>query len=493
MTERFLGIDLGSGSLKATVIDGRGEVIDAASASLMTSYRHPGWAEQDPKEWIAAMCSALKCLAEKGSLQGVAAAAVSSGTHIVVLVDEKGEILRPAILWSDQRSAAESAELVRLYGKRILQVGYQKANPTWTLPQLLWLRRHEPEIVSRVHRVYLAKDYLRFFLTGRWETDYVDAAGTLMLDMAANAWSPELAEMIGWDLSTMPPIGSPFTLAGTVTPQAATMTGLAEGTPFVMGASDSSVEMLTAGAAETGLAAIKLATAGVVAVVSEKAHPHADLLNYRHIDPDYWYVVAATNSCASAHRWLQENLVTGHDGFVELDRIAASVEPGAEGLIFHPFLNGERSPYWDTQLRAGFLGMSMRHGHAHFVRALYEGIGFSLLDCLNSLPKQLGALREARIIGGGARSAVWRQIIADIFRIRVVWPENDDASFGTALLAAVGIGQFPFVRDAVRTCVRFRKVCEPNDAAAEVYASRYSFYCETVKALQPLYRKYTVA
>ena len=481
MAERshVMGIDIGASSLKATVIDAAGQVKGTGSAAVATATPHPGWTEQDPEDWYRAACAAVpKALASAG-LAGddLEAVSFSAGAHTPVLLDEADRPLRPAILWSDQRSMHESRELRENHGAEILEIGFNQANPTWTLPQLHWLTRHEPDVVARTRRVMIAKDYLRFRLTGAWHTDRTEAVGTLLYDCREDAWSERLAGMIGWSCETLPPVVRPTAEVGTVSPQAAQECGLSRRTRVVCGTSDTSAEAYGAGAVRTGAGTVKLATAGTVSVIAECPTVRDTLINYPFAVPGRWYTIVGTNSCASAHKWLRDNVLgAGEGSFDRLDGLAGAVPAGSQGLLFHPYLNGERSPYWDPLLRADFLGLTMRHGQGHLVRALYEGVAYSLRDCLGALREQGLDIQEARIVGGGARSALWRQIVCDVLQLPIALPAVTDASFGAALIAGVGSGLFRDEETAAERCVQLTARHRPDPSRAALYDEMFELY-----------------
>ncbi len=474
-----MGIDIGAGSLKATVIDGDGRVQGTGSAAIATATPHPGWTEQNPDEWYDAACSAVPAALEAAGLAGDAIEAVSfsAGAHTPVLLDESDRPLRPAILWSDQRSLLESSELRERYGAEILAAGFNQANPTWTLPQLYWLLRNEPDVARRTRRLMVAKDYLRFRFCGDWHTDRTEAVGTLLYDCQADAWSERLAGLIGWQTETLPPLVEATAEVGRVSAQAAQDTGLSTRTRVICGTSDTSAEAYGAGATEPGAGTVKLATAGTVSIVAEAPTVHDTLINYPFAVPGYWYTIAGTNSCASAHKWLRDSvLAAGEGSFDRLDGLAASVPAGSKGLLFHPYLNGERSPYWDPLLRADFIGLTMEHGQGHLVRALYEGVAYSLRDCLDALGQQGLTIANARIVGGGARSALWRQIVSDVLKLPIALPAVTDASFGVALLAGVGCGIFASEKDAAKRCVTLTESHEPDAERAALYDEMFELY-----------------
>ncbi|HQT64234.1 MAG: xylulokinase [Acidocella sp. 20-57-95] len=483
----LLGVDLGAGSLKATIINESGTVAGEGSFPVSTAMPRPGFAEQDPAEWWTALCQAVPAaLAAAGiAASEIAGVGVSAGAHIPVLLDEAGAVIRPAIMWSDQRSAAQAETLQAQAGEMITRTSLNRVNPTWTLAMLAWLQAHEPDNMARVKRLMLAKDYLRYCLTGTWETDFSDAVGALLADDATKGWSAEICGLIGWDVKTLPPIVKPSHVVGGITAAAAAATGLAAGTKVVCGSNDTTVEFFGVGAITPGIGAVKLATAGVLFLATEGKSVHPPVSCYPHMIEGMYYTATGTNSCASAHRWLRD-LMFVEGGFAEMDALAAGVAAGAGGLLFHPYLQGERAPYWDPKLRGDFVGITMAHTRAHFARALYEGIAFSIRDVLQAAQSLGLAYGTIRLMGGGARSATWRQIIADVTGLTVEVMENGDASFGAALVAGIGVGVFASPQAAVAQCVRQVSMCVPDAARHEVYSALFGIYKDTQKALADL-------
>ncbi len=412
---------------------------------------------------------------------------MTAGAHIPVFLDAAGAVIRPAILWSDQRAVAQAEALRARASGMIERTSLNRVNATWTLAMLAWLQEDEPESVARVSRVFLAKDYLRFLLTGSWETDFSDAVGALLADVKTGGWSAEICGLIGWDMSTLPPIKAATDVVGGVTEGAARALGLVAGTKVVCGTNDTTVELFGVGAVKPGMGAVKLATAGVLSLVTAGPSVNPPVSCYPHILPGMFYTATGTNSCASAHRWLRD-LMFAEGGFAEMDELAATVEAGAGGMLFHPYLQGERAPYWDASLRSDFIGLTMAHTRAHFARALYEGIAFSLCDVLRAAEALGLVYGRLRLMGGGARSATWRQIIADVTGLTVEVMENGDASFGAALVAGIGVGVFESPEDAVGRCVRLVSVCEPDAARQAVYARLFGIYKEGQRVLAPLDR-----
>ena len=498
--ELLLGIDFGTGGCKVTAIAPDGAVAGEASVEYATRHERPGWSEQDPADWWTALRDALAKLAAKGvDLSRVAAVAPDGSTHNAVLLDADWKPVRRTIMWTDQRSVAECGALRKSgAAERIFSRCCQMPAPTWTLPQLMWLKAHEPDALARTAHVLFVKDYVRFLLTGEAATDRIEAQGTLFFDMARQDWDPELVLMAGLRPGQLPRLLEPTALAGRVTAGAAAFTGLPEGTPVVCGTSDSAVEDYGAGAVEPGDLILKLATAGNANAMTAEPHPHPKTLTYGHVVPGMWYSVSATNAAALCMRWLRDAFyapppVGGPGGaaprslFGAMDAEAAASPLGANGVMFHPYLQGERCPYWDPNLRASFTGVSISSARGDFCRALMEGVAFSLRDCFRTLEEMALPAKRIFLIGGGARSALWSEIVCNVFDRPLAVPEPGDASFGAALLAGVGIGLFRDAREAVARCLRIGRTIEPDPAAAAAYAELFGRYRAIHDALAPVY------
>ena len=492
-TDLLLGIDFGTGGCKVTAIHADGSFAGEASVEYPTHHDLPGWSEQDPADWWAALREALRKLAGKGvDLSRVAAIAPDGSTHNAVLLDAGWEPVRRTIMWTDQRATAE-CEALRAGGlaDRIFDVCYQMPAPTWTLPQLMWLKAHEPDALARTAHVLFVKDYIRFLLTGDAATDRIEAQGTLFFDMRRQDWAGDLVALAGLRPDALPRFIAPTDVAGRVTPEAAAATGLPAGTPVVCGSSDSAVEDYGAGAVEPGDLILKLATAGNVNSMTAEAHPHPKTLTYGHIVPGMWYSVSATNAAALCMRWLRDAFYTREPGpsnvYARIDEEASASPAGANGVMFHPYLQGERCPYWDADLRASFTGVSIASTRGDFARALMEGVAFSLRDCYRTLEEMSLPVKRIFLIGGGARSALWSEIVCNVFDRPVAVPTPGDASFGAALLAGTGIGLFSDARDAVARCLRIDRTLAPDPAAAAAYATLFQRYRAVHDALAPVY------
>ncbi len=483
----LLGIDYGTGGCKVTALGTDGSFAGEASVEYTTYHDHPGWSEQEPQDWWDALCAALRKLKDKGvDLSSVVAAALDGSTHNAVLTDAAYRPLRRTIMWTDQRAVAECATLRETLGDKIFATAYQMPAPTWTLPQLMWLKAHEPDVLARTEHVLFVKDYVRYLLTGHAATDRIEAQGTLFFNMAKMDWDEELVQMAGLRPANLPSFIAPTDVAGRVTASAAAATGLPEGLPVVCGSSDSAVEDYGAGAVEPGDLILKLATAGNVNSMTAEAHPHPKTLTYSHIVPGMWYSVSATNAAALCQRWMRDTWDFSDYG--TMDKEAATSPIGANGVFFHPYLQGERCPYWDPALRASFTGVSIASSRGDFCRSLLEGVAFSLRDCYGTLQEMGLPVKRIFLIGGGARSRLWSEIVCNVFNRPVAVPTPGDASFGACLLAGTGIGVFADVKDAVAKCLHVDRTIEPDPASAEKYDSLYAVYRQIHDALAPVYQ-----
>ena len=508
----LLGIDYGTGGCKVTVLDETGAFVGEASTEYTTYHDHPGWSEQIPDDWWTSLCSSLKKVAAKGvDLSSIAACSLDGSTHNAVLLGSSGwesldsvladksyRPVRRTIMWTDQRSTAECEALRAGWSEKVFSKCYQMPAPTWTLPQMMWLKANEPEVLEKTEHVLFVKDYVRYLLTGNAATDHIEAQGTLMWAMPGTSgtdgtngtWDAELVQLAGLRPDSLPCIIKPTDIAGRITAAAAAATGLPEGMPVVCGTSDSAVEDYGAGAVEPGDLIIKLATAGNVNSMTAEAHPHPKTLTYSHVVPGMWYSVSATNAAALCMRWLRDTFYADRGAgnlYSLIDEEASSSTIGANGVFFHPYLQGERCPYWDSNLRASFTGVSISSTRGDFARALMEGVAFSLRDCYRTLEEMRLPVKRIFLIGGGARSRLWSEIVANVFNCEVAVPVPGDASFGACLLAGVGIGLFPDVRAAVAKCLKVDRTISPDPKAALAYDHLFTCYRRLHDALAPAY------
>lgn len=483
----LLGIDFGGGASKATLLSEKGEISAESTVEYPTYYPQNGWAEQNPADWYDATCKNIKAVLEKSGMKpcDILAVALDAATHTAVLTDENFNVLCPAIYWTDTRSVSQANRLKS--EEFILKQALHKPDTIWTLPQLMWVRENEPEIWSSTKRILFAKDYVRHLLTGDYVTDYIEAEGSMLFDYNKLKWSDELCEIIGLNPAVLPETVNPRDIVGKVSKKAAQDTGLCEGTPVLCGTTDTAMEVFASGAVSPKNMTVKLATAGRICVVTEKAYPNQHLINYSHVIEGLWYPGTATKSCAASYRWYRD---TFGESFAELDNGAKKVEPGADGLIFHPYLNGELTPYADPKLCGSFIGIRAGHTKAHFTRAVLEGVAMSLLDCKNTL-EEIGIPHDdtAVIIGGGAKSPLWRQITADVLGITLVQKRYSDSSFGSAMLAGIASGVFADFKTAVSICNKTVSETAPDLNNHEKYINIFYKYKGVQKALAPIYHQ----
>jgi xylulokinase len=489
--KNLLGIDLGSGGCKVTVIDASGKVLAQAYEEYETRYPHPGWAEQDPRDWELALGKTLTAIFQKSEFTpaDIGCLAIGAATHTVVLLDPKGRILRPAILWTDRRTIGEVEWLKKNFEEMIIGETYHAPNVNWTLPYLLWVRKNEPEVWRQVDKLLMPKDYVRYRLTGKMATDFMDAHGTLLFNVPQKKWSEKICEATHLSPGLLPEVLPALHIAGEVSAEASVRWGLAKGTPVLVGTTDQACEAFGSGAIRPGSGILKLATAGNVAVVTERAHPSPPrVYAYYHLVDGQWYTLSGTSSCAVALRWLRNTFFpeTGGPAYRQMDTLAEEIPPGSEGLLFHPSLQGSLgNPY----LRADFLGIMSSHRRGHFVRAVLEGVAFSLYDCLRR-EEALGVkAEEFRLIGGGAKSPLWRKIMCDVFGREMRVPLESDASFGTALLAGVGIGLFKSLEEAVKQAVRIADTLEPDLNHHKLYRELFACYEASEAYLKEVYQR----
>jgi len=485
----LLGIDFGGGASKATLLSEKGDLIATASVEYPTNYPKPGYAEQNAADWYEAIKRNIAQILKTSGVSSsdILSVCLDAATHTAVLMDEAYHVLRPCIYWTDSRSTAQSQFLRENYGELIWKQTLHKADTVWTLPQLLWIKENEPETFAKTKRILFAKDYIRFLLTGEAFTDTIEAQGSMFFDNTKQCWSKELCALLGFDETLLPNVVSPMSSAGSITEKAAEETGLCRGTKVICGTTDTALEVFAAGAVSKGDMTIKLATAGRICVVTDRAYPNQNLINYSHVSDGLWYPGTATKSCAASLRWYRD---TFGGTYGALDEEAAKIPVGCDGLLFHPYLNGELTPYADPFLRGSFTGVRAGHTKAHFTRAVLEGVAFSLLDCKTELEKiGIAHKNNAVIIGGGSESALWRQIVSDALGITLLKTENSDSSFGGAMLAGVSAGVFDSLQDALNKCVKTVSITEPNHENTKKYAEYFTFYKKIHDALAPIYRE----
>jgi xylulokinase len=489
-----LGIDASTTATKAVLIDGSGAVVATAAADYGFDVPHPLWSEQDPHLWwdgaIAAIGTVLASTGVAGS--EVEAIGLTGQMHGAVLLDATGEVLRPAILWNDQRTGPECESIRQAVGPtRLIEITGNDALTGFTAPKLVWVRDHEPDVWRRVRHVLLPKDYVRLRLTGEYAIDKADGAGTILFDLAARDWSAEVLTALGIDPAWMPRTWEGPEVSGTVTTEAAAATGLRAGTPVVAGGGDQAANAVGVGAVRSGTVALSLGTSGVVFATTDRPihEPRGIVHAFCHAVPGRWHMMSVMLSAAGSLRWFRDTLAPGIE-FGDLVGRAAEVPAGSGGLLFLPYLTGERSPHPDPLARAAFVGLTISHDRRHLTRAVLEGVAFGLRDGLDLMVEAgMPAPAQIRASGGGTASPLWRQILADVLGAEIATVNTTEgAAYGAGLLAAVGAGWYPTVEAAVDALVRAVPVAAPGPDA-ERYAQAHAVYRDLYPALAPTFRR----
>ena len=449
-----LGLDVGSSSAKVCALDTSGHVLGSEAEAYETFFPHPGWAEQDPTVWLGALGTASKRLLARLGLDGGDALGLSitCAAHIGVLLDAERKVLRNAILWSDQRSTHEAQAIAASMGPEVLRISNNWPTPTWTLPHFAWLQKHEPHILSRARHILLSKDYIAFLLTGRLATDPSAAVSAMLMDVRTGAWSRQLCDLVGIDASVLPEILPTAAEIGTITRSAAEALGISEGAKVFNGSMDSTAETFAAGVRDSRQFVIRLASAGGLHVIANPALARRNLISYPYCGGPFWLSQAATNTCATAVAWSREVLSSADAvaDFSDWSRLASQSPTGANGVMFHPYLSGERCPYWDADLRASFTGLSLHSKKSDLARAVYEGTAYALRDAARVIEAEGIRVDEVKVVGGGANSEVWLQIIANVFDCPVRPMTHADSSAGGGLYTLVGLGEFSDFREVAQ-------------------------------------------
>jgi xylulokinase len=487
-----IGIDVSTTATKALLVDASGSVVDTASSSYDYDVPRPMWSEQDPHLWWDATITAVTALLASTEVPAsdITGIGLTGQMHGSVLLDENGEVVRPAILWNDQRTEPECEEIRSRVGRdRLIHIAGNDALTGFTAPKLLWVVNHEPEVWERVSAVLLPKDYVRYRLTGDLALDVAGGSGTILFDLARRTWSSEILESLDLDASLFPPVFEGVDVTGVVSEEAANATGLKAGTPVVAGGGDQSANAVGVGAVEPGIVALSLGTSGVVFATSDgpAIEPHGRLHAFCHAVPDRWHMMGVMLSAAGSLRWLRDSLAPG-TSFADLDIGAGEVPPGSDGLIFLPYLTGERTPHPDARARGAFVGLTVGHDLRHLTRAVLEGVAFGLRDGLDlMIASGVPEPRAIRASGGGLRSALWRQILADVLDTEIMTVETEEgAAFGAALLASVGAGLYASVEEAVSASVQVVPAAEPSGDETR-YAETHALYKDLYPALSPTF------
>lgn len=487
-----IGLDTSTTATKVLVIDRSGAVVGSAVSSYDYEIPHPTWSEQDPRLWWDATVMAIRSAVDRSGVEPgeIDAIGLTGQMHGSVLLDGDGEVIRPALLWNDQRTEAECDEIREIVGRdRLIATTGNDALTGFTSPKLLWVRNNEPENWSRVRTVLLPKDYVRLRLTGTAAMDVAGGSGTALFDLSKRTWSSDVLTALDLDRSIFPNTYEGPELTGRLTAEAAAVCGLAAGTPVVAGGGDQSANAVGVGAIRTGVVALSLGTSGVVFATSDtpQIEAQARVQAFCHAVPARWHMMGVMLSAAGSLRWFRDALAVNLD-FEQIDGLAAETAPGAEGLLFLPYLSGERTPHPDPRARGAFLGLTTSHDLRHMARAVLEGVAFGLRDCLDlMLGAGVPAPESIHASGGGIKSALWRQILADVLQARIDTPITEEgAAYGAGLLASVGAGHFETVDSAVDSLIEVRPTAEPGEAVT-TYEDAHQRYRSLYPALRPIF------
>jgi xylulokinase len=488
----LLGIDVGTGGTRAILIDREGKLIASASSEhAAIRSEHIGWAEQQPEDWWRAAQEAVTgAIAASGATGSeIEAIGLTGQMHGCVMLDADGKVLRPALIWADQRTQPQCDWLTEKIGfDRLIELTCNPALPNFTLTKLLWVREHQPEIFARIRHVLCPKDYVRYRLTGEFAMDMQEASGTLLLDVAHRRWSAEVAEAAGIPLAWLPRLFEGPEICARISAAGAEATGLKAGTPVAAGAGDQGAGAVGMGILAPGSVSATIGTSGVVFAATDA--PTKDRLGrlhtFCHAAPGRWHVMGVTNGAGLSLRYFRDTFAIGNS-YDELLALAAEAPAGCDGLLWAPYLFGERTPHLDANARAAFVGITASHTRAHFVRAILEGVTFSLLDTFTLFSEMEIPVKAIRLGGGGARSPLWRQIQADAYGQPVDLLEAEEGgAFGAALLAGTGVGVWPDVEAACAATVRVAETIAPVNAAA--MAEAYKLYRRVYPALKEISR-----
>ena len=493
----LLGIDIGTSGTKVIAIDEAGKLVATASAEYELSTPKPLWAEQNPADWWDAVCDCCRQITAKIGNDDIAGIGLSGQMHGLVMLDENGVVLRPAILWNDGRTAQQCEEITATVGLETLVA--ETANPAltgFTAPKILWVRQHEPHIYERARMHLLPKDYVRYELTGEFATEVSDASGTLLLNVPERRWSDVVCEKLDIEINHLPRVYESAEISGHISARAAQLTGLKSGTPVVGGGGDQAAGAVGNGIVQSGIISVATGTSGVVFAFADTptVDPQLRMHTFCHAVPNKWHVMGVMLSAGGSLRWYRDTLarseksVAAHmniDAYELIAREADTVGPGSEGLLFLPYLTGERTPHPDPLARGSFVGLTVRHTKAHMARAVLEGVSYGLRDSLEIMKSMGVSIGNVRCSGGGAKSSVWRQIQADVFGFPLSTIAIDEGpALGVALLAGVGAGVYDSVEEACSAVVKVSRGASVIEENARIYDDYYRIYGGLYPALK---------
>ncbi len=491
----LLGIDVSTTGAKAILVSETGDIIASATNEYPLSNPYPLWSEQSPFDWWDGTVKSIRQVLNNPQIKGqkIAGIGLTGQMHGLVILDSNGNVLRPAILWNDQRTATQCIEMTEKIGfDRLLSISGNPALTGFTAPKILWVRENEPETYQKIAHVLLPKDYIRYRLTGEFAVDCADASGTSLIDLKKRNWSSEIMQALDIPIQWMPRIFEGPQITGKISISASEITGLEAGIPVVAGGGDQAAQAVGVGAVQPGITALTLGTSGVVFAptgqpfIEAEGRLHAMCHSAPPESGSGWHLMGVMLSAAGSLRWFRDVFAPGesYDSFLAP---CAAISPGSEGLVFLPYLTGERTPYADPLARGGFVGLTVRHNMPHMARSILEGVAFGLRDSMELVKKAgLGQISQVRISGGGSRSALWRQIIADVMDCELVTINvSEGACYGSALLAGVGAGIWSGVVEACNATIKIVKTTDPHQGSVQTYQELYPIY----RSLYPMLKE----
>ena len=498
----MMGIDVGTTGTRAVIVRPDGHVMGASTGDHEPMRMpKPGWAEQDPENWWQAAVQAVRAVFESTGLSGkdIAAVGLSGQMHGVVLLDKANSVLHPALIWCDQRSQAQCDWITARVGpKKLIQLVSNPALTGFSAPKLLWVREHEPQVYERAAHFLLPKDFVRLRLTGEFATDVSDASGTLLFDVTHRRWSRAILAALEIDPALLPRAYESLEITGQITRETSLVTGLTAGTPVVAGGGDQASSAVGNGIVLPGLTSATLGSSGVIFsyTAAPKLDPQGRIHTFCHAVPGKWHVMGVTQGAGLSLRWFREHLgesetwyarQTGADPYDLIINEAEKIPPGSDGLLFLPYLMGERTPHLDSRARGMWFGLTAAHTRGHLIRSVLEGVAFSLRDSLEIFQELKIPVRQIRASGGGSRSSLWRQIQADIYgKELVTLQESEGSAFGAALLAGVGGKIYSSVEESAKEAIQIREHIAPHPAHSKIYDREYQVYRKLYPAVKDL-------
>lgn len=486
----LMGIDISTTSAKALLIDESGNVIGKAATELSLSTPKPLWSEQTPLEWWHGIIASIQELLHQTNINSadISAIGLTGQMHGLTMLDERGNVLRPAILWNDQRTGKQCDDIHEIIGKgKFLNISGNVALTGFTAPKILWVKQNEPEVFAQCAHILLPKDYIRYQLTGEFASDRAGGSGTVLFDIKQRDWSSEITQELGIPPNWLPKTYEGTEITGKITAEAASLTGLAEGTPVAGGGGDQAAGAVGMGAVMPGVVSLTLGTSGVIFAATEEPYIEKEgrLHAFCHAIPDRWHLMGVMLSAAGSLKWYRET-ISPETAYDQLIAPAAEIPAGSEGLYFLPYLTGERTPYPDPLARGGFIGLTLRHTIPHMTRSVLEGVAFGLRDSFELMKKSgLAQINQVRVSGGGAQSPIWRQILADVLNTELVTVNTTEgAAYGAALCAGVSIGTWSDIDTACASTILLTGKTTPDPETVYKYEKHYQVYAGLYNTLK---------